>query len=1071
MKKKVGIVVLIIGLLLLGTSSFILLTAKKVEKNKPEEVEEEDEIIYESFERGVSSTGAFMVDGGDSYIVATHNVVNYGADPKGETDSTKAFKDALQAARECAAAGKICGTTVYVPAGTYLVTEPLYIYYYSGLIGSKNYKTVINYKPKGDNIGKPFIQIEGLSAIKNIVFHYPNQKVDKDGNGIKAYGPTIQFVNGYGLTLENLRFINSYVAIDLSGHDVTIKNSSIFFLSNISGTPLKTGIINDGNLDTIRIDNVNFNPSYWSKFDNINKDYITKALKNERTKAAGIELERVDWAFLAKINIQGYHTGLRLTNSIRSRKEQPDFTLVNGKPARTSTDTEGELYDSTIKDCTYPVDIINSRHFAITSSVLSSTKGIALNIHNNGSKGSTTGIYDEYDVVTNYSIYDTQISSTGNYSISHGGHGAITITNSKVSGKINKQYSDSIVSVVGTKLSKTGLDNCSISGTLTYTKPTDYTKKVTNKPTSKTIKVIKAKVNDDITKDLKEAISSLTKGGIVYIPNGRYKVSETINVTKGIEIRGGTSWIHNGTLIRHNGLGSTQLVVDKSITVFNLSANSGIDGLEIVVDSKIDTKPTNNFIISGTGANIYVKNVSLPGVYNGIKINGNNHYIEHIWGAFYHTGIEVSGNTGNIRSIHISKNAIYDVDKKMKIAAGKEDEYRKHQTVVVKSSNETLYSLFVFAPRVAYTFNGATNFKAIGIGSDATKEIGINVINSNGTVVNSMIVATLKNASEKNMPKYIVTQDITKTVEFINSIHWSNTQGIYLINGKGDVHIYGGILEKYPSTHAIVSNNPRMTIAGLIFKLGNKSTKLELNKGVTEVNMLGNVCPDGKCASYVKNNANAKVGVQEPKSNCTTPITEAPEHWDNLTLKNTSATRKTGNTTICNLGSTYTQFVYSTKTDKEKTAKISKGCATITITPGKDQVLYYKLKNKTKTTSKYTVKYIGKYLIFAQEYNYLLYENKPVSNDVNNLGYWVTRPTDVTISIKSIAATAIKNKASASNEAFVKAAYKGIFGRDVDASGQTTWVNYLKTNSREQLIERYLNIDEAKNIYSTWGYK
>ena len=58
-------------------------------------------------------------------------------------------------------------------------------------------------------------------------------------------------------------------------------NNSIYFITNIYGTPLHIGILNDTNLDTIKADNINFSPKYWlnSGLSNVpSKSNLEKAL-------------------------------------------------------------------------------------------------------------------------------------------------------------------------------------------------------------------------------------------------------------------------------------------------------------------------------------------------------------------------------------------------------------------------------------------------------------------------------------------------------------------------------------------------------------------------------------------------------------------------------------------------------------------------------------------------------------------------------------------------------------------------------------------------------------------------
>ena len=156
--------------------------------------------------------------------------------------------------------------------------------------------------------------------------------------------------------------------------------------------------------------------------------------------------------------------------------------------------------------------------------------------------------------------------------------------------------------------------------------------------------------------------------------------------------------------------------------------------------------------------------------------------------------------------------------------------------------------------------------------------------------------------------------------------------------------------------------------------------------------------------------------------------------------------------------------------DKEKTVKISNGCATISVTAGTYQYLKYKLTTTKSSTETRTVQNIGKYLIYAQVYNKLLYVGTAVPNNSANLGGWVGKNTSVSLNVKAIGNAAVNNTKKQNNTNFIKMVYRGILGREFDKGGQKVWEDFLKKNSRSDLIERFAKSAEAKAIYSAWGY-
>lgn len=1140
-------------------------------------VESEDEALsgfsggfYSSFSTVASEKFAFkVVDSGTNYDVVSIDVVrDYGAKGDGITDDTEAFKKAIDKAALCARytdqVGDACASVVYVPAGNYVLTKTIEVPFFVGLLGDTNNRSVLFIKhDKGStDATKAAIIADEMSLIRNIVFYYPDQSVDANGN-VSKYPATIVHHKGLdGMTLENLYFVNSYVAMDLTTHayddkeevkqnnnkeEVKQNNNSVFFISNIYGTPLHTGIINDGNLDTIKIDSIYFGSDYWinakkripsSKVSNVNNaNNLKKALTNENVKPVGIELQRVDWALLANINISDYYAGIRLTNSTRGRQGQPD-SKNDGN--RYPTDTEGEIYGSVISNCKYPLDIINSRHLVITDTKLYSNGGIALNIHDNGNTKSQPAPYDIHDVTTSYSIYGSVLSTseTGEYSINHGGNGELSIVNTSVTGKINQKYADSKLSFVGNKtvLSNTGFDNCVIKNDLgekyAMPKASDYAKKVVTKPTFTTkgefdvapFKVVTAAIYFE--EKLQEAADELKEkygGGIVYIPNGEYSIDKQVKVPSGVEIRGATSWAHNTRRRKIEKLGSTIISIsglmdfwnDKGLAAepFVLEANSGISGLDIGDGTYF---PTDKYLIKGQGSNIYVTNLSIYGAYYGIQINnGDNHFIEHIWGGFYKKGIEVSGKNGIIRNSHFTKNVLSTADQQGNISSSEEEKYREHQTIVLNNtSNETVFHVFTYGPKVGFTATNSKDFKIIGVGADSSKT-GFQISgNSSGTIINSMIVA-----NDNKDYHFAVTNGISSTIEFVNPINWRNNTGsAYVLNGSGNAHIYGGIIENFNGP-AIVNTNKNITTAGVIFKRGDNLVKYELNSGTGAANIFGNICNDTECSKKITNNSGAKVNTIDPKKNCSTSVSNvnpkvnqevtivepiptpasicsSPNEWKNFTLYKSSATRKEGKTILCNLNKKYTKIHYSanelswktaniseikigTKVENDKILDVKSYCATISgIPPQPGQILTYRFEDsKGNKTALNTVPEIGKYLIFGQEYNYFLYEDKIASTNDDNLTHWVCKDGKVSDSVISIANAAVENKKNYTNENFVRYAYHGVLGRDVDTdgtnSGLATWTRKLNNGTpRIDLVKNHLVVSqEAKTIYATWGYE
>ena len=812
-----------------------------------------------------------IIDNKYSYIVADVDVSDYGADPTGVKDSTKAFKDALyKAYYDCVLdASKKCGGTVYVPKGKYKLTEQIEVPTYVSLIGESQEGTVkdgtILMLYHGKNSTDPnqaAIRTNVFASIQNIAFWYPDQAIDANGNAI-AYPPTIAYREGTdGITLENLYFVNSYTAMDLGSFKY---NNSIFFIRNIYGTPLDTGIMNDTNLDTIKMTNINFSPKYWLNSglpDVPTKDSLSKVLMNFTKMPSAIILRRVDWFILSNINIDGYFFGIKLEQS-----------------ARTGDGAEGQIYDSKIIDCYHPIYVASSKHMAITSTTLSAKGGsLARGLHINEG--------NEF----NYSIYGSNISSTGDFAIYYGSKRSVSITGSTINGRIGKSNSPAYMGITGSKLTNTGYDNCSVADSVNITKKT-YDKRVVTKPGTKNL--IKLKVNNrsDITNELRDAISKLAAvgGGIVYLPTGTYDVSGGIDVLSGVEIRGTVAWAHFG--VSDDDTTTKIRTYYKGGPLFTLENNAGLNGLDIIYPENRSNKDpvAYPYSIKGNGKNIYVINVSLTSSWNGIDLSSSrcdNHYIEHIWGVFFNKGIVVGGESTNgvIRDSHFTPNVLRNAT------------YNGIKTVLVNqtlieigpSNNEVLFNIFAFGPSVGFYFNGAKDFYSVCTGidfaNDAIKISG----GATGQIINPLLVSRPYNTAtysstltiDTGIPgannHYIVsTNDFTGFVQIFNPIMWGNPFGIAMdLAGKGNIHLVSGIVENSNSP-AINLSNSLLSVTGVVFRYNEEPSfpdntiKFRFNKGIKNVYLAGNVCDKMKtCTQGLINNAGINYGNIDANISC-----------------------------------------------------------------------------------------------------------------------------------------------------------------------------------------------------------
>ena len=777
------------------------------------------------------------------YTVANIDLINeYAGDIK-NGDITTALKKAINRITSCRRSdGQVLGTTIFIKAGKYTLTDTIYLSNYMSIIGEVKSGIANGTVLKIVHKKGPAIQFIGdQSAIKNIAFWYPNQKVNENTKEFDTYPATIH-QNGYiGITLENIFFVNSYIAMDFKTDK---DNNSVQFLKNIYGTPLKAGLINDGNKDTIKIENLRFSSAYWEDSGlEIFEDKVKAKLRLLLSqKADGIIFENVDWYFLSNITIGGYHNGILLRSSTRGK-------------------AEGELYNANIYDCIYPIRMEAAKHTIITKATLASVGGgNALYIGN---------------INATVSLNSCTLSAKNNGSaINTLGTGAISITNSTITGKINRANSNAKLSFSGSELSGTGFDEYGKWGGNTGPGDSDYSKQVVTKPSGSVIKTL-VRVNE--FQSLIDTISA-QGGGILYVPAGIYVIRETITIKPGVEVRGATPWAHKN--------GGTVIKVAFRGTAFVLKERSGLNGLTIeydeIKDPATSTLPK-NYAVQGNGSNIYIMNLGIVNSWNGIDLKSkrcDNHYVRAIWASFLEHGISVGGGSQNgiIRDCHLTTNALAGYG----LIHARNMKYTLEHGIpfsVENSKGEILFNNFTWGPDVGYDIkNGTSNVKLIGCGADrVNKGIRLSGTITNSEFVNMMLVT--KNSSQVEINNNIETLNINAgnnhyiefdasyragKVNIINSMSWGNQVATaYLLKGTGDTHINGGIIEE--SRSAIVQNRVQaLSLFSLIFNQSSGSNYIEIENGKDSTSTSKNanfvcpICKDGTC--NISNSANISFG-------------------------------------------------------------------------------------------------------------------------------------------------------------------------------------------------------------------
>jgi len=243
---------------------------------------------------GFPPTHSAAADPSGSAVVATaHNVDarQHGAKGDGKTDDTKALQAALDAA---AKSGPIC----HVPSGLYRLdgslTVPPGVTLCGGSGGVPHSEhpigtVVLAYGGRGRADGEPLITLKPNAVVRTLLVHYPEQTLPE----VAAYPWTVR-ADGELCQILDLTITNPYQAID-----VGTKWNELHLIRNVFACPLKTGIYIDQCTDIGRIENVHFNPNFWTRMalkpafpGGDIKAYLEKNL-------VGFKIGRTDWEFIS----------------------------------------------------------------------------------------------------------------------------------------------------------------------------------------------------------------------------------------------------------------------------------------------------------------------------------------------------------------------------------------------------------------------------------------------------------------------------------------------------------------------------------------------------------------------------------------------------------------------------------------------------------------------------------------------------------------------------------------------------------------------------------------------------
>mgnify|MGYP001190137024 CR=1 FL=1 len=556
----------------------------------------------------------------EDVVVADFDVSDYGADPTGVGDSTRAIQDALD---DCYAAS---GGTVWLPAGTYRVTTTLEVRAFCTLRGDRrdpdkgrgDYGTVVVADfPPGDD-GPALFRIGGSAGVMGVTTYYPRQ----DAASPVPYNYTFEIpgvawigTQNYMMsTVSDVTMLNSYRGIGVStmASDRGEPPSSgqvheSATIRNVKGTVLYEGVRAYNGADVGTWENVRFSNAYWADAPRAYRPPARAALDAwTRAHGTGLVLGDLEWEQFSHIDVADYRIGIR---------------IVPGQRIRFA----GSFVEPTVRrtDVALQVDDVDPRWgLSIAGGVL---------------EGSQHAIRNDAD-------------------------GYVKITGTTLAGDVQ------------------GTVHVFDERPPAYEPgpPPDRPRAVlydVTKPPFNAPRGVGVLPNEDATAAIQRALDQAHAdgGGIVYLPAGWYRIASHLRVPARVELRGASAvpnrdqlGLSGGTvLLAYEGRDTS--VPETAPAFVTLDGDrAGVRGLRIFYPENNPASPDGlvpyPYAIRGNGERTYIVNVGLPNAWNGIDLatyRNDRFVVRKVNGAFFKRAVTVGrSDGGRIEGLLSNGNAV-----------------------------------------------------------------------------------------------------------------------------------------------------------------------------------------------------------------------------------------------------------------------------------------------------------------------------------------------------------------------------------------------------------------------------